>query len=189
MQRNHHVAQALLVCAGFLTAACDGGSVTAPDDGAAPRFQEYQCPSGDSSCEGPGPNPDFFYGSSVDYSSSRHDILVPEDDTSSLKGRSWSENRSVDIASARVYAVAYKYPLCRTGNKQQFEVLDKTVYGVGTASVNSRLDYNRSNDIGFSRTMGFQMVATHTFTPKPGYTGGGTVYSEASRCDGNGSMF
>lgn len=185
MQRSNRIAQALLVSAGLLASACDGPSVTALDEGVAPRFQEYQCTSGDSSCEGPGPNPDFFYGSSVTYSSNLHDIMKGEDDEASLKGRSWSENRSAYIASATVYAIAYIYPNCNTSNRDQWEVLNKTVYGIGTANVYSRKNYHLS--IGYS--MGFQMVATHTFTPKPGYTGGGTVHSEASRCGGRGSLF
>lgn len=157
----------------LLLAGCDDAP-TLSADGASPH---YQICSIDGEC-GPDPRYDPLVGYTSQVSHSQrityyYDQLEGEE---SFKGRSYSEIYSTKIASARVDATAYRYPGC-DGAAQLHATLSKTVTGIGRAEVNTRFDYN------YPARNGFQMVATHTFYPAPGYSGGGTYTSEASECD------
>lgn len=162
----------VLTCT-LLLAGCDG-QPTASADGASPR---YQICSIDGEC-GPEPRFDPLVGYTSQVSHSQrityyYDQLEGEE---SFKGWSYSEIFSPKIASARVDATAYVYPGC-SGPAKPHATLSRTVTGIGRAEVSTRYDYY------YPGRNGFQMVATHTFHPAPGYSGGGTYTSEASECD------
>ena len=163
-----------IVCsATLLLAACDAPPTMAAD-GASPRFQICSI---DGEC-GPEPRHDALVGytSQVSHSQSPNPWYTTNWGYETYRGWSYSEIYSDKIASARVDATAYKFPGC-SGGGQVHQQMTRTVTGLGRAEVYTRFDYD------YPGRYGFQMLATHTFYPAPGFSGGGTYTSEASECD------
>lgn len=169
-----HVAGKHIACLSVLLLAACEGHPTLAADGALPR---YQICSIDGEC---GPEPRFDplvgYISQVSHGQQLKYVFDTWTGFESFKAWSYSEIYSNKIASARVDATTYTYPGCN-GPAQVHRTMSATVSGIGRAEVYTRFEYLYPNKYGF------QIVATHTFSPAPGYGGGGTYTSEASECD------
>ncbi|HEX2092179.1 MAG TPA: hypothetical protein VHG28_07235 [Longimicrobiaceae bacterium] len=160
-----------LACA--LLAGCGTDDIVTPEMDA--RFTDTDCTDG--VCGDPAP-PSYDWGSDVNITTDWGDG-GQNDYYAVYTGRSWTIINDGNVySSGRVDAVAYTYGGCLSINKREYYRGSKTVYGAGWAEVRARLEsYNK---------YGFQMVATHRITARPGYYGGGTFYSESSECNNGG---
>lgn len=162
-----------IVVAAVLLAGCDGANpVAAPT---APSYTDYQCPSGEQCWSDPD-GPELLWASRTD-SYWYHEGLLTAHAHTVHQGWSWSENRSSYIYSSQVDAKAYLYLDCNSNNRSLYKTATKTVYGVARAEVS--FSFKAPDRTWYA----FQVVGTHRFVPKPGYSGGGTFTSEASHCD------